>query len=189
MSGVGAYTLPGHGCGSSPDIVISVTDALPDLAPADAAVALRSLPRRFGEAIAAAARSDSRGGSEEDVEDRAHQIGTDGTSPLEQLAAATAEITLLHHAAAVVLSGSNAALHPAVVSRHARVWDVPAGLTVAVGIELLEAEAVAFAELIESATATEWAKAGTVAGGHAVTAIGIVSDAVHSAVTRLRSIG
>lgn len=173
---------------------------LPDLAPADAAVALRSLPRRFREAIARAAGSSSHAGTDPEdddrvappadaVEARAQQLGPDGTSPLEQVAATTAELGLFHQATTAILSGSPTPLHPAVVDRRSREWDVPPGLTLDDALTLLENEAIAFAALVESADATEWAKSGPVAGGSSISAIALVSEAVQSAVARLRSIG
>lgn len=168
----------------------------PDLAPADAAVALRSLPRRFREAIARSTPGDGQESgddrtppSADAVEAHAQQLGADGTSPLEQVVATAAELSLLHQATTSLLAGSSTPLHPAVVDRAARMWDVPPGLTLDDAMAQLEQEATSYAELLETADATEWAKGGTVAGGQSVTALGIVSDAVQSAVARLRSIG
>ena len=171
----------------------------PDLAPADAAVALRSLPRRFREAIARAAGTpppDGAGSDDEPaapptdaIEARAHQLGPDGTSPLEQVAATTAELTLFHRATTAVLSGSATPLHPGVVDRRSREWDVPPGLTVDDAVTLLEHEATGYAALVESAAPREWAKSGPVAGGGSISAIALVSEAVRSAVDRLRTIG
>ncbi len=171
---------------------------LPDLAPADAAVALRSLPRRFREALARSAGGstpDDRAPDEtteptsDAVETRAQQLGPDGTSPLEQVAATTAELTLFHQATTAVLSGSATPVHPAVVDRASRAWDLPPGMTVDDAMTLLEDEATGFASLVESADAREWAKSGAVAGGGTISAIALVSEAVRSAVERLRSIG
>jgi hypothetical protein len=168
----------------------------PDLAPADAAVALRSLPRRFREAIALSTTHEEPTPDDDDrtapstdaIEAHAQQLGPDGTSPLEQVVATTAELSLLHRATTALLAGSAAPLHPAVVDRTARVWDVPPGLTLDDAMIQLEQEATSYAHLLETADATAWAKEGAVAGGHSVTALGLVSDAVHSAVARLRSI-
>jgi hypothetical protein len=74
------------------------------------------------------------------------------------------------------------------VDRTARVWDVPPGLTLDDALTQLEQEATSYAHLLETADATAWAKDGTVTGGQSVTALAIVSDAVQSAVDRLRSI-
>ncbi len=171
----------------------------PDLAPADAAVALRSLPRRFREAIARAAGTPSHDGPDADADDaaaptdaieaRADHVGPDGTSPLERVAATTAELTLFHQATTAVLSGSATPLHPGVLDRRSREWDVPPGLTVDDAVMLLEHEATAYATLVESADAREWAKSGPVAGGGSISAVTLVSEAVRSAVDRLRSIG
>ncbi len=169
----------------------------PDLAPADAAVALRSLPRRFGEAIARAAGPGAHDGADADdaaaptdaIEARADHVGPDGTSPLEQVAATTAELTLFHQATTAVLSGASTPLHPGVLDRRSREWDVPPGLTVDDAVTLLEQEATAYAALVESADAREWAKSGPVAGGGSISAVTLVSEAVRSAVDRLRSIG
>ena len=167
----------------------------PDIAPADAAVALRSLPRRFREAIALSTPHDGPASDDDRptpstnaVEAHAQQLGPDGTSPLEQVVAATAELSLLHRATTSLLAGSSTPLHPAVVDRTARVWDVPPGLTLDDALTQLEQEATSYAHLLETADATAWAKGGAVAGGQSVTALGIVSDAVQSAVDRLRSI-
>ena len=169
----------------------------PDLAPADAAVALRSLPRRFREAIALSTPHEGSAPDENDdrvapttdaIEEHAQQLGPDGTSPLEQVAATTAELSLLHQATTALRAGSSTPLHPAVVDRSARVWDLPPGLTLDDAMAQLEDEATSYARLLETADATAWAKDGTVAGGHTVTALSLVSDAVQSAVARLRSI-
>ena len=167
-------------------------DDQPDLTPADAAVALRSLPRRFREAVARATESaapEATGDAGDAVEEQAQRLGPDGTSPLGQVAATTAELSLFHQATTAVLSGSATPLHPAVTDPLARDWDVPPGLTIDDALTLLEDEAGSYASLVESAEPREWAKTGPVAGGGSVSAITLVSEAVRSAVDRLRSIG
>ncbi len=168
---------------------------LPDIAPADAAVALRSLPRRYREAIArAGGDAPPDGGSTDEpptdeVEARAHHLGPDGASPLEKVASTTAELALFHRATTQVLSGADTPLHPAVVDRHSRDWDTPPGLTLDDALTLLEEEATGYAALIESADAREWAKSGSVAGGSSISAAALLSEAIRSGVDRLRSIG
>ena len=84
-----------------------------DLAGRDAAVALRSLPRRFREILAV---------EDEDPAELASRPGPDGRSVLDHLTRANRTVALLHGAARQAVMGKDPAVHPAVTDRSAREW-------------------------------------------------------------------
>jgi hypothetical protein len=148
--------------------------------PADAVVALRSLPRRFRGLFAGL-------GEDESPDDVAHRVGSDGRSALDHAIAATRTVTFLGRALEQLLVEDDPVLHPAVADVAAREWE-PAEGTVDERLAELATEADGLAARAEHVAASDWARAGRVAGQDAtVTAAELLWDAVDSAVAHLSS--
>ena len=150
--------------------------------PADAVVALRSLPRRFRALFAGL-------GEDESPDDVAHRIGGDGHSALDHVTAATRTVTFLGRALEQVLVEDDPVLHPAVTDPAARAWEpVPAAGTVEEHLVELGAASGALADRAERVAPADWGRAARVAGADAdVGAAAVLWDAVDSAVAHLRA--
>ncbi|CAN5734110.1 hypothetical protein BH20ACT2_BH20ACT2_22390 [soil metagenome] len=154
----------------------------PSLAPADAVVALRSLPRRW-RAVMGAVEADE--GS--DPDDVAARAGPDGRSALEHLGHAARTIALLDRALQQVLSDDAPVLHPAATDAGARDWSDAPPRSVDDGLAELESATGALAARVDAVAAGDWSRTGQVTGGGQVGALDLVRDAVETAVARLRS--
>lgn len=148
------------------------------LLPADAAVALRSLPRRFRAATTPSPASDEA-----------------TSTPPEDLAVLTLvvhtvrSLTLLDRALEQVLVTEAPVLHPAVLDRHRRTFDAGAHGSLEDVLAELDDIAPALADRVERSRPEDWHRVGRVAGhDEPVTALDLVVEAVDTAVTDLRTL-
>lgn len=155
------------------------------IAPSDAVVALRSLPRRWREIFAPVDDDDSDGG--ENPDEIAARAGADGRSALDHLGHAARTIALLDRALEQVLGDKEPTLHPAATDAGAREWSESPPGSVEAGLAELEAAAGTLATRVNSVSSGDWSRTGQVAGGGEVTALDLVGDAVNTAVADLRS--
>lgn len=148
--------------------------------PADAVVALHSLGRRWRGLFA---------GSDDDEkpDDLAHRPGPDGRSALDHAQHAARSLSLLDRAVEQVLVEDEPMLHPAVSDATRRTWD-PVETSVDAAIDELVHQAARLADRAERVPASDWTRAGRVAGADAsVTALTVLWDAVDTAIADLRS--
>jgi len=143
----------------------------------DAAVALRSYPRRFREAV----------GTGPDAAELAERIGPSGHSALELVTATAHTFVLLGQGLHQVTVSDAPVLHPAVGDPSQREWDLPPGASLDAALDQLAGEAAALADAIGQVHGDDWARTGTVAGGTAITALDIVKDAVRVGADNLRA--
>lgn len=151
------------------------------LSPADAAVAVRSFPRRFRALLA---RPDDE--DRWDPDEIGRRIGSSGRSPADHVLAADGVLTLVDRALEQS-SDPTAVLHPGFADLATATWDddhtpVPALL------DHLEASAAAAADRIESVPTDRWSSRVRVAGADAdVSLLDLVRDAVGVVAGHLRS--
>ena len=151
---------------------------LSNLSPADVAVTMRSLPRRFGEAVA------PRG--DEDAEALARVVGPDGASALDHVADTGRMLALVNGAVGEVVSGRRPVLHAALTEPGARHWE-HAATDLEGELGLLADEAEAVAARVEHTSAEQWTEVGRVAGGTELTALDLAKEGVRIAVTGLHA--
>lgn len=149
--------------------------------PGDVAVTLRSLPRRFGEAVAP-----DEDETEADIDALVRVVGPDGASALDHVADTGRTLALLGGAILEVTSGHEPVLHAAVTDPAARQWEL-AATDLEGELSLLADEALALAERIERTPATQWAATGRVVGGTTRSALELAHEAVRTAITGLRA--
>lgn len=151
------------------------------LSPSNAAVALRSFPRRFREATSL--RRDEGG------ERLLERPGMLGRSAIELAVDAVRTLSLLDRALEQVLTSDDPPLHPAVMDRRVRDFDFVAHGGIEDILNELDDVAPAFAERVERVPAEDWKRRGVVAGaGDGVTALDIVREAVATAADDLRDV-
>jgi hypothetical protein len=149
---------------------------LSKLTPADAAVTLRGLERRYRALFAGL-------GDDESPDDVAHRR-VDGWSAIDHVVAAARAIAASDRALARVLTSDHPALDAADIDPQTRPV-APTG-TVHERLSELGYEAVALAGRIEDAGAQEWARQGSVAGtDRQLTALDVVRAAIDAGVTHL----
>jgi len=146
----------------------------------DAIVALRSYPRRFGTALAPLP-------DDPDVDELAHRVGPDGTAALDHVVVTSNTMSLLARALEQVSIHDDPTLLPAVLDASQREWGTPADLTVNAALADLEAETDALVEVAERVHGPDWNRAGHVADGPPVDALGIVREAVRTGADELRA--
>jgi hypothetical protein len=151
---------------------------LSNLSPADGAVTMRSLPRRFGEALAA--------GPDEDAEALARVIGPDGASALDHVADTGRMLALFGAALGEVVSGRHPVLPAAITDPGARHWE-HAAADLEGELSLLTDEAGSLAGRVERTSAEKWTEVGRVVGGTELTALDLVKEAVQVAVAGLHA--
>ncbi len=151
---------------------------LSNLSPTDVAVTMRSLPRRFGEALAA--RDD------EDAEALARVMGPDGASALDHVADAGRMLALFGGALAEVVSGRQPVLHAAITDPGARRWEHDA-TDLEGELSLLAEEAESLAGRVERTAAEQWTEVGRVVGGTELTALDLAKEAVRVAIAGLHA--
>lgn len=148
--------------------------------PSDAAVALRSLDRRFRGLLAGRTEDES-------PDDLACRIGRGGRSALDHVVAATRTITFLGRALEQIIIEEAPVLHPAVLDSSAREWPEAAG-SVDERVSELGWEADALADKVARVPAADWGRRAAVAGHDAtVSALDVLWDAVDSAVGHLKA--
>ncbi|MCU0271032.1 MAG: hypothetical protein MUF83_20645 [Acidimicrobiales bacterium] len=155
--------------------------ALDQLSAADAAVALRSYPRRFRAEVLPIAH-------DPEVEQRAWQIGPEGRSAAELVVATTNTLVLLGRALHDVVVQSDAALHPAVADPRQRTWEVPPGVTVEELLEQLGDACDALADAVERVHSPDWSRTASVVGDGRLSALDVVKQAVAAGIDNLRAV-
>lgn len=160
---------------------------LSHLTAADAAAALRSLPRRFRTALAPPV-VDGRSARPDDL---VHRIGADGRSAVDHVEHVVRSLGLLDRALEQLQLGDDPALHPAVLDDRGREvdWADRAGPPPELD-DVLDDLATASERLAvraERAPAGGWARTARVAGGGTITAHELLIEAVRSAVAHLRA--
>jgi hypothetical protein len=151
----------------------------PPLSPSDAAVALRSLPRRFRAALAAPSGEDR-------PDDLAHRPGADGQSPADHLVAATTAMASMHRTLDQVLVHDDPE-----VPRSAPEPGPVGGAAGSRPVEDLFAdlgdEAGSLADRVAGVAAEDWRRSAHTPDGTTVGALDLVAEAVGTAVDRLRA--
>jgi hypothetical protein len=140
------------------------------LSPSDAAVALRSFPRRFRAALTPAEPG-------EDV-------------PAEAVAAASdlgRVLGLLRKALADVLRADGPVLPAGVIDASAREWTMPADEDVDRVLDVLTSESAALADEIGAVAPADWGRTGQLTGGGTASALDLVHEAVRSGHEHLRA--
>ncbi len=151
---------------------------LTNLSPTDVAVTMRSLPRRFNEALEV--RSD------EDRDELAGQVGPDGRSALDHLADTGRVLSLYAKGLADVLSGHEPVLHAGLTDATARQWDQAAS-DLEGELGLLGDAAEGMAAEVEHAPSDRWQQVGRVTGGEEITALDLAKQAVRVAIDGLKA--
>ena len=150
----------------------------PHLSPADAAVALRTMPRRYRAALLPV--------DGPEMEARATTIGARGVSPTDLASDTVRSLVILERALHDVRLSDDPALHPAVLDRSARHWDAGVRETPHSVLAQLDDVCTSFADAIDAVATTDWARTGTT-GGRPVDAVTIVREAADTAGENLRS--
>ncbi len=153
----------------------------PKLAPADAAVALRSLPRRF-RALFTGREHD------EGPDDLAQRPGADGWTAVGHITAASRAIALVNQALQEVLRLDDPTIDRAVIERSRHVEDPAPGGSVEERLSELGWETDALAETVDGVAAHDWSRSGSVAGhDEPVSALDLVRSAVEAGVDHLKA--
>jgi hypothetical protein len=139
----------------------------------DAAVALRSYPRRFRSAVLPIADDPT-------VEALAERIGPGGHSAVEIVVAVANSWVLLGQALRQVLISDDAVVHAGVTDPGQREWEVPTGTSVDGALDRLADEADTLAAATDAVSSRDWSRTATVAGGGEVSAIDLVREAVRT---------
>lgn len=150
------------------------------LSPADAAVAMRSWPRRYREALAPI--------DDDQVAELAVRLGPDGLSALDLAVDSVRTWTLLDRALHDIRYSDEPTLHPAVGDRGARRWEAMATETLASVLDQITDVAGSLADAIDAMPADDWTRTATVAGGGVIGAMDIAREAVSVGADNLRSI-
>lgn len=150
------------------------------LSASDAAVALRSYPRRYTHTLRPIA-------GDPGIDELATRAGPDGRSALDLVVDTTNTFVVLGQALRALLVQEAPVLHPAVLDPGARTWEVPATTGIADALARLGEEADALATAVEATAAPDWVRAGTVAGGTPVTALDVVREAARTGAENLRA--
>jgi hypothetical protein len=146
--------------------------------PSDIVQTMRSLPRRFREALAV--RDD------EDAEQLASVLGSDGRSALDHVAGTGRGLALIGGALTEVVNGRQPVLHAAITDPTARQWEhAPSDLDGE--LSLLDDEAEQLAGRVERTSAEQWQQVGRVVGGTELTALDIAKEAVQTAIAGLHA--
>ena len=154
-----------------------------ELAPSDAVVALRSLPRRFRGAL-----TPPNPNEEQPLDDLAHRPGSNGRSALDHVSSVARSLTLLQRAVEQVLHEDDPVLHAAVVAENEREYLDTASVPIDQALLDLEVSATSFANAVEHVSAPEWSRQGRVAGQDTnVTAAQLLRQAVDEAVAGLKA--
>jgi hypothetical protein len=146
--------------------------------PADAMVALRSMGRRWRGLFA--------GLDEDESPDAlARRRGADGRSALDHAAHATGALRVLDRALEQIVVDDDATVDPAVTDPARRSWPAPSG-GVDEAIDELAAQAERMADRADRVSSGDWTRR-TATGGVDVDALGVLWDAVDTAVADLKA--
>lgn len=157
--------------------------AITSLAPGDAAVALRSLPRRFREAFRPAELA-----GEEGAVDPAAVPASGGPSPLGLVEGTARALEALRRAVDAALASDDAALRAEVLDRARRDRIDEASGSLAGALATLEAAAEALAADTDRTPLKAWARPVTV-GGQQMDVLELLKEAVATARTYLDRLG
>jgi hypothetical protein len=146
----------------------------------DAIAALRSYPRRFRTALAPLP-------DDPDIDELAHRIGPSGTAAIDHVVTTSHTFAVLGRALEEVSIHDDPALHPAIIDGARREWPTPPELTLAAALGDLETEAGQLVAVADRIHGPDWNRSGHVADGPAVTALGIVHEAVRTGSDQLRA--
>lgn len=150
------------------------------LSPADAAVAMRTWPRRYRAVLAPA--------QDEQVAELALRIGPDGVCALDLAVDSVRTWTLLDRALHDLRFADAPTLHPAVADPAARTWDSPAVESLESILDQIDDTSVALADAIDATPTEDWSRTASVAGGGTVDALSVAREAVRVGAENLRSI-
>jgi hypothetical protein len=143
------------------------------LTPPDAAVAVRSFPRRLRELLVAA---------EDDEEGRSTRPGPDGWSAADHAAAAAAGLNQVAALLRQVSVSDDPVLQPPAPDA-----GTPSGASVAGALDALEAGSRALATAIDAVKGGDWRRVGHQLDGRAWTALDLARLGVHVGVHDLRA--
>lgn len=169
-----------------PDTVGTMASSPTDrLSPSDAAVAVRTFPRRFRAVLARPVDDRDGEGAKADPDELARRIGPDGRSAADHLIAADGVLAVVDRALEQVRSDDDPVLHPAVVGLREAWWDdehtpLPALL------DRLEQTATGCAARIDAVSVDDWARQVRVADAP-VGPLDVVREAVDVVAGHLRS--
>jgi hypothetical protein len=143
------------------------------LSPGDAAIALRSYPRRYRALLQPINNDD-------DLEELAHRAGPDGVSAVQLLSDVTRTLVILAEALHQIMVNPTPVVHAAVVDPAERQWDTPPPERLDDAWDLFADEATTLADAIDRVPADEWTRTGSIAGGGTVSAIDVAREAVRA---------
>jgi hypothetical protein len=146
--------------------------------PNDIVQTMRSLPRRFREAL------EVQDGEDQDA--LAAVLGADGRSALDHVAGTGRMLALFDGALTEVVNGRQPVLHAAITDASARQWE-HAATDLEGELSLLDGEAEALAQRVEHTSTDQWDEVGRVVGGTELSALDLAREAVQVAITGLRA--
>lgn len=153
------------------------------LSPDDAAVAVRSFPRRFRAVLARPEDEDDR----VDPDELARRTGPDGRSAADHLVAANGVLSLVARALAQVQGGSDPALHPALADLGSAWWEDPRTPLGSI-LDELDGTATESADRIDAVPTDDWGRQVRVGdGGGTRQLLDVVRDAVAVTADHLRA--
>lgn len=148
--------------------------------PADAVVALRSLPRRYRSLFAGL-------GEDESPDALARRVGLAGRSAMDHIAAASRTLTTAHRTLEQILVSDDPQLDPVDADTHEREAEMQPGGSLDERLSELQVDSERLADRSAHVRAAEWARTGRYDDGTAVTAAEVLWRAVDDAVAHLTS--
>jgi hypothetical protein len=146
--------------------------------PADIVQTMRSLPRRFRQALEVEPGQDQ--------EALAAVLAPDGRSALDHVADTGRMLALFGGALTEVVNGRQPVLHAALTDPSARSWQ-RAATDLEGELSLLDGEAESLAQRVERTSTNQWGEVGRIVGGTEITALDLAREAVKVAITGLRA--
>jgi len=156
-----------------------IEDAHP-VAPGDAAVALRSFPRRYRSLVLPVV--------DPVVEARANQLGPEGVSAVDVVGDTVRTWLIQREALRQTQIHDFPLFHPAVIHAGERQWHTPVLEGADAALTQLEELAVELAEDVAGIRGDAWFRSGRIAGGESVTALQLLDAAVTVGADNLRRI-
>lgn len=150
------------------------------LSPADAAVAMRTWPRRYRAAFAALPDGES--------EELAARLGPDGVSALDLVVDSVRTWVLLRRALHDIRISEQPTLHPAVIDSASRSWNSGFGETLESALAQIDDASLAIAVSIEEMPSPDWARTALIAGGSSTDALSVAREAVQVGAENLKAI-
>jgi hypothetical protein len=148
--------------------------------PADAVVALRSLPRRYRALFAGL-------GDDESPDALARRVGAGGRSALDHIATTSRTLTTAHRTLEQVLVSDDPRLDPVDADTHEREAEMQPGGRLEERLSGLQVDSDRLADRSEHLSADDWSRQGRYDDGTTVTAADVVWHAVDKAVEGLKS--